>query len=94
MRLGTMDEEDRQYFNLEYAIKRNFVSVDFKRLFIEEQVEQDITLEDGDVIIIPKKTNTIYVYGQIARPGYIDYVEGKDYEYYIEKAGGTTEMAK
>lgn len=94
LRLSTMDEEDRYYYNLESAIKRNFVSVSLHDLFVENDSTQNIVLEDGDVILIPEKSNSIYVYGQIARPGYLDYKPGADYDYYIEIAGGTTEMAK
>lgn len=93
MRLSDLDEEERAYFNLEAAVKRNLLSVDFTDLFINGNEDQDIILEDGDIILIPETDKTIYIYGQIAQSGYLEYVEGKGHEYYIKQAGGTSVMA-
>ncbi len=93
MRLSDMDKEQREYFNFEAAIKRKTVSVNFKKLFMDNDKTQDIFLEDGDIILIPAKSNTVFVYGQVAQPGYLNYKPEADYEYYLEEAGGTTEMA-
>ncbi len=94
MRLSDLGYEQRKYYNYEAAVKRNYVSANFTKIFNEMDDEYDITLSDGDVIIVPEKHNTIYIYGQVANPGYMDIVEGMDYEYYINMAGGFGEMAK
>ncbi len=88
MRLSGMDREERDYFNYEAAIKRGLVSVDFRRLFLEGVRSADVTLRDGDFIIVPARNNTVYVFGQVAYPGHLTFVPGSHYEYYIEKAGG------
>ncbi len=94
LRLSDMDPEERQYFNFESTIQRNFLSVDFNALFEEKEESADITLDEGDIIIVPPKSNTVYIYGQVARPGYLTFQKGMDYEYYISKAGGSTIMAE
>ncbi|RJP57682.1 MAG: SLBB domain-containing protein [Melioribacteraceae bacterium] len=94
MRLGALNQRMREYFNYEYAIKRGFVAVDFVELFINENENYNITLQDGDVIIIPEKQNTVYVFGQIARSGYYNYVPDAEYDFYINLAGGYGEMAQ
>ena len=94
IRLSDLDEEQRQYFNMEATIKRNIVSVSFTDLFVNGKDEEDIFLEDGDLILIPQENKAVYIYGQIAQPGFLEYKEGADYEYYIERAGGTTIMAE
>ncbi len=93
MRLSDMDKEQREYYNFEAAIKRKTVAVNFKKLFAENDSTQDVILENGDVILVPAKSNTVFVYGQVALPGYLNFKKNKDYEYYLEEAGGVTEMA-
>jgi protein involved in polysaccharide export with SLBB domain len=94
MRLSRLNVEGREYFNYEAAIRRDFVSVDFRKLFLENDSSADVTLQDGDVIIIPKRSNTVYVFGQVANPGYIDMQPGWHAENYIERAGGFSEAAR
>jgi polysaccharide biosynthesis/export protein len=94
MRLSRLNIEGREYFNYEAAIRRDFVSADFRKLFLENDPSADVTLEDGDVIVIPKRSNTVYVFGQVAHPGYIDLNPGWHIEHYIERAGGLSEAAR
>lgn len=94
MRLSRMNLQEREYFNFESAIRRDFVSVDFQRLFLENDANADITLKDGDIIIIPRRRNTVYVFGQVPNPGYIDYRPGWGVQEYIARAGGTTDAAR
>ncbi len=50
-------------------------------------------LNSGDVIIVPAIRKSIYVFGQVAKPGYVPLSEGKDFNYYISEAGGIGELA-
>ena len=93
MRLSKMDRQEREYFNYEATIKRGFVSVDFKRLFLEGDRSADVILKGGDFIVVPARSKTVYVYGQVANPGYLTYMPGSDYRYYIQRAGGYSEAA-
>jgi polysaccharide export outer membrane protein len=93
MRLSGMDKEEREYYTFESAIRRNFVSVDFRRLFIDNDSTSDVTLRDGDLIMVPSRGRTVYVYGQVGNAGFVSFIPGSDYQYYIEKAGGYTEAA-
>ncbi len=69
------------------------VSVDFGKLFGKGDSTQDVILHAEDQVIVPSKLKSIYVFGQVASPGHIPLVEGKDVNYYIEKAGGLTDHA-
>ncbi|MFC2083896.1 SLBB domain-containing protein [Bacteroidota bacterium] len=93
MRLSDLNYNQRRSFNIEYAIERNFVSVNFEKLFIDEDETRDIYLEDGDIVLIPAKSYTIYTFGQVAKPGYLTFIEGMDYRYYIHKSGGYAELS-
>ena len=50
-----------------------------------------VTLEDGDVIKIPRKSNTVAVQGEVFLPASFVHQEGKAVEYYLEQAGGLTQ---
>jgi protein involved in polysaccharide export with SLBB domain len=69
------------------------VSVDFNECFHKNNERQNIKLSDGDVIVIPKNTKKVYVYGQVKRPGYVPYEPNKDYMWYVNQAGGFAENA-
>jgi len=53
----------------------------------------DTTLDDGDSIIIPTKTQQVYVFGEINNPGTIRYVSGQGIQGYISYSGGLLESA-
>ena len=50
-------------------------------------------VKSGDVIVVPAIRKSIYVFGQVAKPGYLPLVQGKDFRYYISEAGGMGELA-
>jgi protein involved in polysaccharide export with SLBB domain len=49
---------------------------------------EDVRLEDGDVITIPKSPRVIAVTGRVAKPGGVLFVEGQNLNYYVKQAGG------
>ena len=93
---GSVTPEDSAYYILESELrsKREVVNVDFRKLFIEKDATQDIFLKSGDDISIPSVRRTIYVFGQVVNPGNVPFVAGKDYKYYVDKAGGFTNKAR
>ena len=50
-------------------------------------------IQNGDTILIPEKTNQVYIYGSVSDSGSALYAEGQDIEYYISKKGGLTDSA-
>ncbi|MCU0372625.1 MAG: SLBB domain-containing protein [Ignavibacteria bacterium] len=83
-----INEKDKLAFERDVLSKRNRVVVDFEKLFKYNDTTQNIILDDKDVIYINDDKKVVYVYGQVGFEGFVPYVPGKDYEYYIEKAGG------
>ncbi len=93
MRLSDMNKEDREYYTYETAIRRNTVAVDARRLFVEKDAKADITLRDGDEIVVPGTQNSVYVFGQVARPGHVTHVPGQKLAYYLDRAGDVSDNA-
>lgn len=54
----------------------------------------DLLIEEGDVLIIPKKTETIRLRGKLLYPTTVRYEEGKSLKHYINSAGGFDNRAK
>ena len=61
--------------------------------FTGSSEEMPITLQDGDIISIPEKTNQVYVFGEISQEGSITFKEGEDIFYYIDNKGGLNKSA-
>jgi protein involved in polysaccharide export with SLBB domain len=53
----------------------------------------DITVHDGDVLIIPQNPNTVLVTGQVFNPTAISQQGGSSAKWYLSQAGGLTPMA-
>jgi protein involved in polysaccharide export with SLBB domain len=92
-RLMDLKPTDREYFDYESALKRGFVTVDFAKLFNHHETSADVEVLENDEIFVPTVRQSINVFGQVINPGYIIYLGGMDYRYYIEKAGGFSKEA-
>jgi polysaccharide export outer membrane protein len=53
----------------------------------------DIEVRAGDVLTIPKQPTHVSVTGQVYNPNAIAYRQGKSVEWYLQRAGGPTELA-
>jgi protein involved in polysaccharide export with SLBB domain len=95
-RMSNVTYEDREYFKLESQLKalQEIGSVDFSRINDENSEAAKYIVKDGDIIFIPPKTNSVYVFGQVLKPGNIIFKDGMDYKYYINQAGGLGEYAQ
>lgn len=95
-RQSNLTIEDTMFFNFDNQIRlmerKNIV--DFTKVMEAGSEEGSFIVRDGDAILIPEKNNYIYVFGQVPKAGYIKYEQGKDYMYYIEKAGGLGDLAR
>ena len=56
--------------------------------------DYDLTLREGDRIIVPEYTNTVKVSGNVLYPNTVAYKKGKGARYYVNQAGGWGIRAK
>jgi len=93
-RLQKMTREEMSDQEYEYFVMRQNtedvreVVVDFVKLMIDGDDRENVFLQDGDLISIPKKPDVVYVSGRVSNPGGILFQPGADLKYYIAKAGG------
>jgi len=83
---------DRQYL-IARSKERNAVSALVGLLLEQGDASGDITLMDGDRILVPKIFPMISVQGTVRTPGYIPYQPGLKLDDYIRAAGGYASRA-
>jgi len=55
---------------------------------------EDIVLQEGDVLNVPKEKREIKVSGEVLFPTEVVYIKGHHLNYYIDRAGGFTDNAR
>ena len=58
-----------------------------------EGTANDITLENGDFLIVPKQPSSVLVIGSVRNSAAVVYEEGRDVEYYLNRVGGLSKEA-
>lgn len=71
-----------------------YVGIDLKEAMDKPGGDEDITLRNGDRIIVPEFTNTVKMNGEVMYSNTVSYNQGKRLKYYVDKAGGFTQGAK
>lgn len=70
-----------------------FVPIDFERALRDQSSDDNIVLEDGDSIYVPRYEELVYVRGEVFVPSPVLYKKGESLKYYIKQAGGYREEA-
>ena len=88
--------EDTAFFKNENQLRvlMEGSTIDFTKLSDPNSEASKYLVKDRDLIIIPARNNSVYVFGQVLSSGHIPYLSGQDYQYYIEKAGGFSDLAE
>jgi protein involved in polysaccharide export with SLBB domain len=84
---------DSNYFFLDLKEGREPVVVNFRELLVGKDSTYDVTLRHEDFIYIAPNEHSVLVQGQVGEPGFVAFVPGADYRYYIRKAGDYQEYA-
>jgi protein involved in polysaccharide export with SLBB domain len=58
-----------------------------------KNTSEDVTLRDGDVLVIPKKAGYVTVMGQVFNPTAVGYRSGRSANWYLSQSGGLTQLA-
>jgi len=95
-RMSNVYPEDSTYFYLENQLRilTEGSSLDFSEINDPNSDISNYILNSGDVIIIPAVQKSVYVFGQVAKPGYVPLETGRDFKYYINEAGGMGQFAE
>ena len=70
------------------------VGIDLEKALTNPKGNADLVLREGDVISIPKNTNTVTINGAVMVPNTVSYMKGKNVDYYLNQAGGCSDNAR
>ena len=56
--------------------------------------DEDVELQDGDRLVIPRMNRTIKISGDVLKPNTVAFKQSKGYKYYVEQAGGYGRRAR
>ncbi|WP_425459123.1 SLBB domain-containing protein [Bacteroides xylanisolvens] len=81
--------------SLDIHVEDHFtVGIDLEKALANPGSTADIVLREGDVLFIPKSTNTVKINGAVMVPNTVSYIAGKNIDYYLNQAGGYSDNAK
>lgn len=95
-RLKEMRREEMSDLEYQYLVMRqntnevNRLVVDFEKLMLQNDQTQDVILQNGDVVVIPKAPTVVMVTGRVAHEGGVTYSPGAPLKYYLARAGGAS----
>ncbi len=70
------------------------VSIDLEKILSNPGTKEDIFLQDGDELLIPRELQTVKVSGGVLNPLSVSYVNGKGMKHYVRSGGGFSLRAK
>lgn len=70
------------------------VGIDLEKALANPKSDFDLVLREGDVLYIPEYVNTVKISGSVMYPNAVVYQKGKNLKFYINQAGGYSNMAK
>ena len=80
--------------SLDGVFTRIRVGVDLLEAMRARNRSDDLLLENGDSVHVPRLLQTVEVRGAVNAPTALSHASGRRLEYYINAAGGTTERAR
>lgn len=83
-----MTDDEYDYLKSMSRHQKGKMVVDFERLFLNNDLSEDLILKEGDEIYIPEAVNYITLVGQVVNPGNIIYNPKYKIKDYIDLAGG------
>lgn len=71
-----------------------FVGIELEKALENPGGDADVTLREGDRIIVPQYNPTVKISGDVMYPNTVSFKDGKRISYYIDQAGGFGNRAK
>ena len=73
---------------------RYSVGIELDKALANPGSDFDVTLKEGDRLIVPEYNGTVKINGNVMYPNTVAYSEGKKYKWYVNQAGGFGSRSK
>ena len=73
---------------------RYSVGIELDKALANPGSDYDVTLKEGDRLIVPEYNGTVKINGNVMYPNTVAYSDGKRYKWYVNQAGGFGSRAK
>ena len=73
---------------------RYSVGIELDKALANPGSDYDVTLKEGDRLIVPEYNGTVKINGNVMYPNTVAYSDGKKYKWYVNQAGGFGSRAK
>ncbi|WP_298349907.1 SLBB domain-containing protein [Runella sp.] len=89
------DDAKKGRFEAEAVVKdkQEAIGIDLGRILRNPSGKEDIILQDGDIIDIPKRLETVRLQGELLFPTTVKYRSGSSFMDYVSQGGGFTRMS-
>ena len=74
--------------------KSEAIGIDLEEIIRSPKSKSDLLLKEGDVIVVPKKLETVRLRGELLYPTTVRFIPNKSLKYYINSSGGFDNKAK
>ena len=74
--------------------KSEAIGIDLEAIINSPKSKSDLLLKEGDVIVVPKKLETVRLRGELLYPTTVRFIPNKSLKYYINSSGGFDNKAK
>lgn len=75
------------------ATKSSSIGIDLRKILESPGSSEDMILQDGDIIRIPKRLETVRVQGEVLYPTTVKFFDRNNFMNYVSKAGGFTKRS-
>ncbi|MEO8949215.1 MAG: SLBB domain-containing protein [Mucilaginibacter sp.] len=73
--------------------RNNYIGINLKKILQKPGGNDDLILENGDILTIPKQQQIVKVNGEVLYPSAVVYSSGKSFKEYVLNAGGFSPKA-
>lgn len=75
------------------SIRNDYVGINLTKILQDSSARENLLLEDGDIVNVPRQLQTVKVSGEVLSPGSSVFQNGRGFKSYISGGGGFTERA-
>ncbi len=77
----------------EEVLRNSFVGINLPKILNKPGQKEDIFLEEGDILSVPKQLQTVKVNGEVLSPNTVIFSKNRGFKEYVSNAGGFSQKA-